>query len=113
MQFTVTPVIAEDAFTVTVAFPDFVLSCVDVAVIVAVPGLPGVNTPALLTVPAVDGLTDQLTAELKAPVPVTLAVQADVCVVRIALGVHVTVTAEIVDEVVPTDTVADPDLVVS
>jgi hypothetical protein len=44
--------------------PDFVASWVEVAVIVAVPATAGVKTPALLTVPMVDGLTDQVTDEL-------------------------------------------------
>jgi hypothetical protein len=64
--------------TVTVELPDFVESCVDVAVIVAVPAPVGVNTPALLTVPMLVGLTDHVTEELKLPVPFTVGVQADV-----------------------------------
>jgi hypothetical protein len=39
-------------------------SCVDVAVIVAVPAPAGVKTPPLLTVPMLVGLTDHVTAEL-------------------------------------------------
>jgi hypothetical protein len=35
------------------AFPDFVVSCVDVAVMVAVPAAEGVNTPAEVIVPSV------------------------------------------------------------
>jgi hypothetical protein len=50
--------------TFTVAEPDFVESWVDVAVIAAVPVPEGVNTPALLTFPMLDGLTDQVTAVL-------------------------------------------------
>lgn len=50
--------------TFTVAEPDFVESCVDVALIVAAPELEGVNTPAVLTFPMLDGLTDQVTAAL-------------------------------------------------
>ena len=46
------------------ADPDFVVSCVDVAVMVAVPTPAGVRTPALLTVPMLVGLTDHLTDEL-------------------------------------------------
>ena len=42
---------------------------------VAVPAPLGVNTPALLTVPMVDGLMDQVIAWLGLPVPVTVAVQ--------------------------------------
>jgi hypothetical protein len=55
--------------------PDFVLSCVDVAVIVAVPVAVGVNTPEDVIVPSV---ALQVTAELYDPVPCTLAVQVDV-----------------------------------
>jgi len=47
-------------------------------VIVAVPVAAGVKTPELLMLPMVDGLTDQLTALLKLPVPITVAVQDDV-----------------------------------
>ena len=50
--------------TVTVAFPDFVVSCVEVAVMVAVPEADGVKTPPLLTVPTLEGLTDHVTDEL-------------------------------------------------
>lgn len=101
--------ITETAFIATVAVPNFVVSCVEVAVIVAVPAPEGVNTPAALIVPPA---ADHVTAELKAPVPVTFAVHADVCVVRIVLGAHVTATDEIVDAV-PTETVAVPIFVVS
>jgi hypothetical protein len=62
----------------TVAEPLLVESCVDVAVMVAVPALLGVNTPELLTVPRLVGLTDHVTEELKLPVPVTVGVQVDV-----------------------------------
>ena len=79
---------------------------------VAVPEAAGVNTPVPPTAPAVVGLTDQVTAVLKLPVPVTLALQADVCEVRIEVGVQVTVTEVIVEEPF-TVTGADPDLVVS
>jgi hypothetical protein len=59
---TVKPVIAGAAVTTTAALPDLVPSCVDVAVIVAVPAVElGVKTPAEVIVPAVLGLTDQVT----------------------------------------------------
>jgi hypothetical protein len=112
LQLTATPVIIEAAFTATLAFPAFVLSSTEVATIEAVPDPLGVNTPELLTVPAIDGLTDQVTAELKLPVPVTFAVHADVCVFKMALGEHETVTDETLDAD-PTATVAAPDFVVS
>jgi hypothetical protein len=63
-QTTETEVIVDGAVTATVALPDFVESCVDVAVMVAVPVPEAVNTPALLTVPMLVGLTDHVTDEL-------------------------------------------------
>jgi hypothetical protein len=75
---TVTDVIVEGAATVTVAEPLLVVSCVEVAVIVAVPVTLGEKTPEPLTDPILVGLTDQLTELLKVPVPVTVGVQADV-----------------------------------
>jgi hypothetical protein len=48
-------------FTATVADPDLVESCIDVAVRVAVPAALGVNTPAAVIPPSV---ADQVTAEL-------------------------------------------------
>ena len=48
----------------TVAEPDFVESCIDVAVIAAVPADAGVKMPAPLTVPLFAGLTDQVTEVL-------------------------------------------------
>jgi hypothetical protein len=40
-------------FTVTAALPDFVVSWVEIAVMVAVPVAEGVNTPAEVIVPSV------------------------------------------------------------
>lgn len=77
-------------------FPDFVESCVELAVIVAVPATAGAKTPELLMVPALDGLTDQVTAELYVPVPVTVDVHVAVCVISMEDGVHETVTDEMV-----------------
>ena len=54
------------------------MSCVEVAVIVAVPLDTGVNTPSPLTLPMLVGLTDQLTDLLKLPVPVTVAAHPEV-----------------------------------
>jgi hypothetical protein len=73
-----TDVMVTAAVTVNVESPDLVESCVDVAVIVAVPAPVGVKTPELLTVPILVGLTDHVTAGLKLPVPLTVDVQADV-----------------------------------
>jgi hypothetical protein len=64
--------------TVTAVEPDLVASCVDVAVIVALPVVVGVKTPVLLTEPMLEGLRDQVTALLKLPVPFTVAAQAEV-----------------------------------
>jgi hypothetical protein len=52
------------AVTVTWALPNFVVSSVEVAVIVAVPVVAGVNSPVVETVPIPDGLTDHVTALL-------------------------------------------------
>jgi hypothetical protein len=74
-QSTETEVMAGVAVTVTGADPDLVESCVEVAVMVAVPAAVGVKTPDELIVPSVAA---QVTAELNAPVPCTVAVQVDV-----------------------------------
>lgn len=55
--------------------PDLVVSCVEVAVQVAVPTADGVRTPAEVMVALV---AVQVTAELYAPVPITCAVQVAV-----------------------------------
>jgi hypothetical protein len=89
--------------------PDFEVSCVEVAVMVAVPVPEGVNTPEDVIVPSV---APQVTAELYDPVPCTVAVQVDVWVVRIDAGEQSTETEVIVDGAV-TVTVALPDLVES
>lgn len=63
-QATETEVMVTGTETVMVDEPDLVESCVEVAVMVAVPAPDGVKTPALETVPAVEGETDHVTAEL-------------------------------------------------
>jgi hypothetical protein len=60
-QATETEVIETGKVTVTVAEPDLVVSCVDVAVMVAFPAAEGVNTPAEVIVPSV---ADHVTTEL-------------------------------------------------
>jgi hypothetical protein len=75
-------VIVGTKLTATLKLPDFETSCVDVAVIVAVPAEAGVKTPTPLTLPIVNGLTDQLTVLLKFPVPTTDCVQLVVWFVR-------------------------------
>ena len=62
----------------TVADPDLVVSCVEVAVIVADPAPAGVNTPLPFMLPILDGLANHVTELLKFPVPDTVDVQVDV-----------------------------------
>src|ERR1039458_2176883 len=104
-QSTETEVMAGVAVTVTGADPDLVASCVDVAVMVVLPAAVGVKTPDELIVPPVAA---QVTAELNAPVPCTVAVQVDVCVVRMDAGEQSTET-EVIPGVAVTVTGADPD----
>ena len=68
-------IVGGGTITVITAAPDLVASCKEVALQLAVPAAAGVNTPADVMVPLV---ADQLTAELKAPVPSTVAVQVEV-----------------------------------
>ena len=89
--------------------PDFEVSCVEVTVMVAVPVPVGVKTPEVVIVPSV---VPQVTAELYDPAPCTVAVQVDVCVVRMDAGEQSTETEVIVDGA-NTVTVALPDLVES
>ena len=64
LHSTVTEEIVTGMVTVTVVEPNFVESCVEEAVMVAVPAPAGVKTPELLTAPMLAGLTDQVTDEL-------------------------------------------------
>ena len=66
--------------------------------ITAVPTPAGVNTPDELIVPP-DAA--QVTAELYGPVPCTVAMQLDVCVVRMDAGEQTTATAVIVGVLPP------------
>jgi hypothetical protein len=99
---TETAVMAGGGFTVTVAAPDLVESCVLVAVIVALPeaGIDegAVYKPELVIVPE---SADQVTAELKFPVPVTATEHWLVCPVCMFPGLHVTVTELIVGALPP------------
>ena len=74
--------------------PDFEVSCVEVAVMDAVPVPAGVKTPEVVIAPSD---ATQVTAELYEPVPCTVAVQVEVCVVSIAVGVQITDTEVTVD----------------
>src|SRR5258708_6748521 len=74
------------AVTLTVAVPDLVESCCDVAVIVKLPALALLNKPVIgLMVPP---LADQVTLGLKAPVPLTVAEQVDTCPVCTDVGLQ-------------------------
>jgi len=53
-----------NASSSTAKEPDWVGSCAEVAVTVAIPRPVGVKTPLLLTVPRLEGLTLHVTAEL-------------------------------------------------
>jgi hypothetical protein len=77
---------------VILAAPDTLVkpACAEWAVQVPVPAPEGVKTPPEVMVPPV---AVQVTAELYAPVPVTVATQVAVCAVAIEEGVATTVTA--------------------
>jgi hypothetical protein len=86
-------------FTVTVAVPDFEVSCVEVAVIVTcsavTPPEGAVNKPEFEMVPA---LAVHVTPELKLPVPVTVAEHWLVWPYRMVEGEQLTLTEVIVDD---------------
>jgi hypothetical protein len=84
-------------------------SCVEVAVIAADPAAAGVKTPEEVIAPSV---AVQVTAELKAPVPCTVATQEEVWFVWIEAGEQATET-EVIVPGTPTATDAEPDLVES
>jgi hypothetical protein len=97
-----------DDCTVTVAWPETALSWTLVAITVAAPADPGaVKRPVVLIVPAV---TDHVTAELKLPVPLTVAAHCEVALRLTADGLHVTWTAVTVEEPCCTVTEVLPDL---
>jgi hypothetical protein len=106
-QATWTEVMVEaDDCTVTEAEPDFVESCVLVAVTVAVPAEAGaVKTPLVFTVPP---LADQVTAELKFPVPFTVALHCDAAFTAMVEGVQVSETEETVGDPEPPPCVLGP-----
>jgi hypothetical protein len=106
--------------TATVVDPNFVLSSVEVAVMVTVSGgVPaGVNvtpvpeaTPVdVLKEPSAVGEIVRFTVLVNAPVPVTVGVQVAVCVEDIDDGVHETVTAVIAGGAVVTVIFAEPKI---
>jgi hypothetical protein len=89
-------------FTVTEAVPNLLVSCTEVAVIVAnsvtTPPEGAVNNPELEMVPA---LAAHVTDELKFPVPVTVAEHWLVCPYAMVEGEQVTVTDVIEDDPPP------------
>jgi hypothetical protein len=89
-------------FTVTVAVPDLLLSCVEVAVMVTTndesPPEGALNKPELEMVPA---LAIHVTPELKFPVPNTVAEHWLVWPNRMVEGEQVTVTDVIADAPLP------------
>jgi hypothetical protein len=99
--------------TITSAEPDLDVSWAEVAVIVAIPRVVGVKTPALLTAPIPDGLTDQETVLLKLPVPITVGAQVEVWVVRTDEGEQATATDVIVTCTGAMVTLAEPVFVES
>ncbi|HEX6495448.1 MAG TPA: hypothetical protein VF018_08195 [Acidobacteriaceae bacterium] len=66
-----------------------------------------VKSPAELTVPA---LADQVTAELKFPVPFTIAAHCEVAPLFIVAGLHAAETDAIVEEDACTFTAVLPDI---
>lgn len=84
------------ACTVTDAVADLVVSCVLVAVMVTDPAVAGAaNSPAVLMAPAA---ADHVTAELKLPVPCTVALHCDVACAATEEGVHETATEEMEED---------------
>jgi hypothetical protein len=92
-QSTETEVMVGVVVTVTGADPDLVESCVEVAVMVAVPAAVGVKTPDELMVPPVAA---QVTAELNAPLPCTVALHWLACPAWMLAGAQETLMDAIV-----------------
>jgi hypothetical protein len=99
-QVAVTPVTAPAVATVITVVPSFVVSCVDMAVMVAwlVKGtVDAVKSPLELMVPL--PLAVQVTVELKLPVPETLAVHWLVPRALMVVGLQLAPTTVMVDDV--------------
>ena len=69
--------------------------------IVAVPAEVALKTPVLLMLPMLVGLTVHVAAELKVPVPVTVALHVELCPEEIVEGEQATATAVMVGVEVP------------
>jgi hypothetical protein len=107
--------------TVIVVDAVFVESCVEAAVIVAVPVvLGGVKVTAVpettlldeLSVPPPDGLMERFTVLVNEPVPVTVGVQVAVCAVVMLLGVQTSETPVMVGPADETLMFAEPKIFV-
>ena len=111
-----------DEVTATVAEPNLVASCVEVAVIVTVSGgvpagvkvtpVPELTPVDGLSVPSPPGPTERFTVFVNAPVPVTVGLQVDVCVAPIVVGVHKSDTPVIVGAPAATVILAEPETLV-
>ena len=89
-------IVGTAAWTVIEAIPDLVVSCALVAVTFTVPAIAGaVKSPAELMLPPA---ADQVTTELKLPVPCTVALHCDVACTSTAEGVHETATEAMEDD---------------
>jgi hypothetical protein len=84
--------------TVTDAVAEFLESCNEVAVIVTVPIVTPVTEPEALTVAMAVFEDVQVTAELKLPVPVTVAVHCDVAAGWMETGLQETIIGSMVGE---------------
>jgi hypothetical protein len=102
--------VGEADVTVTVPEPNFVESCTEVAVHDALPTAVGVRTPPDVIVPFV---AVQVTAELKAPVPVTVATHVTDWPIVTDEGKPEIVTEVIVGGIAVTVTFAELDFVES
>ena len=109
-DFGVHDTVGAGTVTVMLAEPDFVGSCVDVAVTVTVAAVDGVvNTPEGVIDPP--PTTVHVTPELNAPVPVTVEVKFTVCPVVADVVAGETVTEAIVGGIAVTVMLAEPDFV--
>jgi hypothetical protein len=110
---TVTPVtVADGDETVMFDEPEMLVNpaCVECAVQLPVPAPEGVNTPPAVIVPPV---AVHVTPLLKAPVPETVAEQADVCAVVMDDGTAATVTPVTVADGDETVMLAEPEMFVN
>ena len=105
--------------TATVADPNLVESCVEVAVTRTVSGgvpagvnvtpVPELTPVAVLIVPSPTGLSVKLTVFVNAPVPVTVGVQVEVCVALMVEGRQTSDTPVMVGAAAETVIVAEPE----